>query len=169
MAAEDLEGQDLGEKAPQPEPQPEPIPMPGPASEPIPAPEPQPEPQPGPSRASRPAGTFEPAPSFTYEPGPSASGTAPSQASDWLEGVRTALKGFARMVSEWLNGWFPGHGNTVLFGILGLVLALLIFKIGFWRSLVITVLVIGGVAFGQQLDGDPKILRFLRDLLGRGE
>ena len=43
----------------------------------------------------------------------------------------------------------------------GILFAILIFTIGFWRTLLLVLLVLIGVAIGQQADGDPKILRAL--------
>lgn len=68
-------------------------------------------------------------------------------------------------VRQWLTETFPGHENAVLFGFLGFVLAILIFIIGFWRTLFILLLVLVGVAIGQQFDGDPRIINAIRDLV----
>ena len=145
MSVEDLAG-----KAPE-----EPV---VPEHVPTPEPQPAPDPEPAPTYAYDPMPSAGPAPEPTYEP---------ADAQERVESVRRGLHDAAGRAADWLNEWFPGHGNTVLFGILGLALAMLVFKIGIWRSIVVTVLVICGVAFGQYLDGDPKILRFIRDLLDK--
>jgi len=137
------------------------------ASEPVPSPMPNPEPEPTPTPEP------EPAPTYAYDPRPSA-GPAPEPVyepadDDRADSLRDSAAEAARKAADWLNRFVPGHGNTILFGIVGLLLALLVFKIGVWRSFVVLVLVVGGMAFGQYLDGDPKILRLFRDLLNRGE
>lgn len=60
--------------------------------------------------------------------------------------------------TAWLEGFMPGHGNAIFFGILFLILALVIIWLGFFPALFIALLVIVGVAFGQWLDGKPTIL-----------
>ena len=57
---------------------------------------------------------------------------------------------------------FVGHEHAILGGIAGLVIAFLMFTIGFWKTLFITLLVVVGVAIGQLIDGDPKIINVLR-------
>ncbi len=67
-------------------------------------------------------------------------------------------------VSAWVSRTFPGHENAFLGGVCGLVAAIVMAAIGFWRTLLLVVLVLIGVAIGQQADGDPKILRALGKL-----
>lgn len=71
-------------------------------------------------------------------------------------------------VGSWLRQNFPGHVNAVVFGFLGFVLAVMLFCIGLWQTLVIALLVACGVAFGQYLDGDPRIVRFVGRLFDNG-
>ncbi|MGN0071247.1 MAG: DUF2273 domain-containing protein [Atopobiaceae bacterium] len=66
----------------------------------------------------------------------------------------------------WLHETFPGHENAVLCGVLGLIVAILLFAIGFWATLLVALCVTVGVAIGQLLDGDPKIIEFVRGLFG---
>lgn len=68
----------------------------------------------------------------------------------------------------WLHETFPGHENAVVWGFVGFLVALLFFIIGFWRTLLVILLVAVGVAFGQVLDGDPRIINTLRGLF-RGD
>ena len=75
--------------------------------------------------------------------------------------------GIIRSISNWLSAAFPGHKNAVMLGLAGFVLAVLFFAIGFWRTLLITLFVVVGVAIGQVLDGDPKILRAVQRWLNR--
>ena len=73
--------------------------------------------------------------------------------------------------SAWVSRTFPGHENAFLGGVCGLLVAIVMAAIGFWRTLLLVILVLIGVAIGQQADGDPKILRALgkrfRDRDGR--
>ena len=71
---------------------------------------------------------------------------------------------FAR-ASRWLDETFPNSRNAVLGGVTGLVVALLLFTIGVLKTLVIAFLVVVGIACGQHLYGDPKIVRFIQNLM----
>ena len=66
--------------------------------------------------------------------------------------------------SAWVSRTFPGHENAFLGGVCGLLVAIVMAAIGFWRTLLLVLLVLIGVAIGQQADGDPKILRVLGKL-----
>ena len=65
----------------------------------------------------------------------------------------------------WLTSIFTGHSYAALGGVCGLVVALLVFFVGFWKTLFVCLLVLVGVAFGQYLDGDPKIVNRIRELV----
>ncbi len=79
--------------------------------------------------------------------------------------ARAAVDGARERATAFAEGIFPGHGNAILWGVIGFLAALLIFLLGFWRTLFIAFLVLVGVAFGQYLDGDPKIVRALMNLI----
>lgn len=88
---------------------------------------------------------------------------APGESPDTQgSSVRRAREG----LRSWLHDTFPGHENAVIWGFVGFLVALLFFIIGFWRTLVVVLLVVVGVAFGQVLDGDPKIINTVRGLFG---
>lgn len=74
--------------------------------------------------------------------------------------------GSARLLA-WVRRTFPGHEHAFWGGVLGFVVALLFLFLGLWRALVIVVLVVAGVAAGQALDGDSKIMDLLRRLFSR--
>lgn len=97
--------------------------------------------------ASQPAGGTEPASQPASGPEPAAQPGA-----------------FAR-ASHWLDETFPNSRNAVLGGVAGLVVALLLFTIGVLKTLIIAILVVVGIACGQYLDGDPKIVRFIQNLM----
>lgn len=83
--------------------------------------------------------------------------------------ARNAAGNARRQASAWLDGVAPGHGNAILFGIAGGVVALVILYVGFFQALLIAILVFAGVAFGQWLDGDPVIIDALSRLLRSGD
>ncbi|MBQ9315377.1 MAG: DUF2273 domain-containing protein [Atopobiaceae bacterium] len=60
------------------------------------------------------------------------------------------------------------HFHAVVGGVCGLVVAVLIFVVGFWQTLFVSLLAAVGVALGQYLDGDPKIVNLIRRLLSEG-
>lgn len=91
-------------------------------------------------------------------------GEAAPQGSEAPAGPDAAV----RNVRQWLERTFPGNVNAVVFALVGFCVALLLFAIGLWRTLVLVVLVTAGVAFGQYLDGDAKIIRFLGTLFSNG-
>lgn len=71
---------------------------------------------------------------------------------------------FAR-ASQWLDETFPHSKNAVLGGLCGLAVAILLFTIGIFKTLVIAILVVAGVALGQFADGDPKLVRIVEKLI----
>ena len=79
---------------------------------------------------------------------------------DFADAVGDAVGG----VRGALDRLFPGHANAALFALVGLVVALLVLAFGFWRMMLVVVLVVAGIAFGQCLDGDPKILNRLKEI-----
>lgn len=90
------------------------------------------------------------------------SGDAAQPASDPEPAAQPGA--FAR-ASRWLDETFPNSRNAVLGGVAGLVVALLLFTIGVLKTLVIAILVVVGIACGQYLDGEPKIVRFIQNLM----
>ncbi|MDO4537649.1 MAG: DUF2273 domain-containing protein, partial [Coriobacteriales bacterium] len=64
----------------------------------------------------------------------------------------------------WVDKTFGKNKYAFYGGLLALLVALLIFAIGFWRVLFISLLVLVGVAIGQVVDGDPRIIRTIRNL-----
>ena len=66
--------------------------------------------------------------------------------------------------SEWVHRTFAGHEHAFYGGVIAFVIALLVFAVGFWPVLFICLLVVAGVALGQVFDGDPRIIRAIRNL-----
>lgn len=75
------------------------------------------------------------------------------------------LQRAAKAVASWVKSTFPGHEKSFIGGLIGLVGALLFLSLGIGRALVVVIFVLIGVAVGQYLEGDPKILTALRDWL----
>lgn len=95
------------------------------------------------------------------EPQPASAGGA----SDKRENpFRTA----ASATSGWLADNFPGHEYAVFGGLCGLVVAILVFVIGFWQAIFLAICVTVGVAIGQYVDGNPTVVRFVRRFFGEG-
>ena len=69
-----------------------------------------------------------------------------------------------KSVLEMFEELFPGHANAALFGFIGFIVSLLIFIIGFWKTLLIVLLITVGISIGQILDGDPKIINICKEL-----
>ena len=86
--------------------------------------------------------------------------TSSAEAQDGSTG-----RSFLHSPLAWVERHFPGRVNAVLGGMVGLVLALMVFAIGFWKTLFVALFVLVGVALGQYLDGDPKIIDFLRRIV----
>ena len=92
----------------------------------------------------------------------------PTQRRDPRETGAAARKGLTDAVGKvvsMFDGVAPGHSNTIIFGIIGVIAALLLFSVGFWRTLFVVVMVTIGVAIGQYLDGTPKIIDFIRRVI----
>lgn len=116
--------------------------------------------------AKKPQVKVDPAPE--QEPAPKKAGGSSSLRESGKR-ARNAAGNARRQASAWLDGVAPGHGNAILFGIAGGVVALVILYVGFFQALLIAILVFAGVAFGQWLDGDPVIIDALSRLLRSGD
>lgn len=97
-------------------------------------------------------------------PAGDAKGSGPEASADG-----SAFREGANRVFSWVRRTFPGHENAFWGGVCGLLAAVVFFAIGFWRTVVIVVLVVVGVALGQVLDGDSKIVDALRRLFFRNQ
>lgn len=80
----------------------------------------------------------------------------------------SAAAGFSR-VSAWVSKTFPGHENAFWGGVLGLVAAVVLLAFGIFKTLVLVVLVVAGIAVGQLVDGDPKLIRALQRLFSNNQ
>lgn len=103
------------------------------------------------------------------DPKRDAKGASEASRDDVADMASTKQKAGTRPLEAaeaWFHKTFPGHENAVLCGFLGLIVAILLFAIGFWATLLVALCVTIGVAIGQMLDGDPKIISFFRGFMG---
>lgn len=84
-----------------------------------------------------------------------------------IPGSVRVMRDVLGVTDEHFERYAGSHKNTVLFGLAGFVLALLIIFLGFWETLVIAIFVLVGVIIGQALDGDNGIVNFFRRYFGR--
>lgn len=72
--------------------------------------------------------------------------------------------GFIKGLGAAVWAYADSHHYTVLYGVIGFVLAVLILTIGLWATIVIAVFAGVGAALGQIRDGDNGIVNFFRRL-----
>lgn len=72
-------------------------------------------------------------------------------------------------VRDWVRRAFPGGEGAFWGGVVGLVAAIVFLVLGVWYTAVIAAFVLVGVAVGQVVDGDPKILNLIRSLFSRNQ
>lgn len=77
-----------------------------------------------------------------------------------------ATIGFIEGVGRRAWAYADAHPHTVLYGAVGLLLAVLILVLGLWRTIVIAIFVGVGAAIGQVRDGEGGIYRFFNRLFG---
>lgn len=119
------------------------------------------EAEPTDATTAQPEATAAPADSQAAE---HATETAGDQADQAKDKPVHSPRNVTKAAQGWLHATFPGHENAAFGGICGLVVAVLVFVIGFWQTLFITLCVLVGVAVGQYADGNPKVVRFVSKL-----
>lgn len=77
-----------------------------------------------------------------------------------------ATLGFIEGVGRRAWAYADAHPHTVLYGAIGLLLAVLILVLGLWHTIVIAIFVGVGAAIGQARDGEGGIYRFFSRLFG---
>ena len=118
--------------------------------------------KPSSQQAAKPASAAKPQrPRIVSEPAPDPASRSAAQEGARKEPARPTLP----KALAWIERIAPGHVNAVLGGFAGLIVALMVFVVGLWQTLFVCALVVVGVAVGQYLDGDPKIVNMLRSLL----
>ena len=95
-------------------------------------------------------------------------GAAKGSQSSGASSAGSAQAGFSR-VSAWVSKTFPGHENAFWGGVLGLVAAVVLLAFGILKTLIVAVLVVAGIAVGQLVDGDPKLIRALQRLFSNNQ
>ena len=149
---------EVPQEAPAAAEEPKATPAPKPKAAPAPKPKPASKPHVGVSVAAPTEDPVEPARETTVP-------RAKAKPADRAAEVAPTSRGTLPKPLAWVERIAPGHVNAVLGGLAGLIVALLVFVVGFWKTLFVCALVVVGVAVGQCLDGDPKIVNKLRQLL----
>ena len=90
-------------------------------------------------------------------------GKAGNAASGDSGAAGSAAAGFSR-VSAWVGKTFPGHENAFWGGVFGLVAAVVLLAFGILKTLIVA-----GIAVGQLVDGDPKLIRALQRLFSNNQ
>lgn len=85
---------------------------------------------------------------------------AASQTKDEKRGVFASMK-------QAMAPYVEGHSHTVLYGIVGFVIAALILLAGFWPTVLLVLFAAVGVVIGRYRDGDQKTRAAMRNLLNR--
>lgn len=70
-------------------------------------------------------------------------------------------------IVQWFRTTFPGHENTVMFGLLGALAAVIFLLFDLYHTIIFVVFIVIGVAIGQKFDGKPTIIRFIKRLFRR--
>ena len=96
-----------------------------------------------------------------------AQGAPETSADDGSYTVGEAVRDGSARLFAWVRRAFPGHEHAFWGGVLGFVVAVLFLVLGLFKALVIVALVTVGVAIGQALDGDSKIMDLVRRLFSR--
>lgn len=110
-------------------------------------------------------GTPVPAPKTQTDDGAKGKAGAGAAAGS---GTDPAAAGFSH-VSAWVSKTFPGHENAFWGGVLGLLAAIVLLAFGIFKTLILVVLVMAGIAVGQLVDGDPKLIRALQRLFSNNQ
>ena len=115
-------------------------------------------------------GTPAPAPKAQTDDGAKGKAGAGAAAGSGTAGSGTdpAAAGFSH-VSAWVSKTFPGHENAFWGGVLGLLAAIVLLAFGIFKTLILLVLVVAGIAVGQLVDGDPKLIRALQRLFSNNQ
>jgi uncharacterized membrane protein len=73
--------------------------------------------------------------------------------------------GAAKGISAWVKRTFPGHEHAFWGAVIGLIIALLVFAIGFLQTLFIVLLVCLGAAVGQFIDGGSSMEELIQRIM----
>lgn len=66
-----------------------------------------------------------------------------------------------------IKNFLKFHWNEFKCALMGLIIAILFLTLGFWRTILILLLVTIGKAIGQVKDNNPRILFFLRRIFNK--
>lgn len=119
--------------------------------------------------APREAAASEAADELTTAAAPSANAVeeeaAPLGASAEPAATEAAPSSRLSAAASWLSRMFPGNEHAVVGGLAGLLVAVMMFVAGFWKTLFVVCMIVVGVTVGQCLDGNPKIIEFVRRVI----
>lgn len=87
-------------------------------------------------------------------------GATRTQPADEATAQAAASPTFGERCGKRFYAYYPKNRNTVVYACVGLIIALGFLSIGFWRTLLIGLLMTCGIAYGQYRDGNPRIVRF---------
>lgn len=77
-----------------------------------------------------------------------------------------ATWGFIEGIGHAAWSYADAHPHTVLYGAIGLILAVLILVVGLWHTIVIAIFVGVGAALGQMRDGEGGLYSLFTKLFG---
>lgn len=63
--------------------------------------------------------------------------------------------------------FYKRNTAAVCLGVVGFIIALSIFSIGFFKTLLFCILILAGIIIGQYIDGKPKIIMFFMRLFNK--
>lgn len=70
---------------------------------------------------------------------------------------------------EGIYALWAAHKGKIVGGVCGFILAVLMLVIGFWKTMLILLLVSLGATIGSQVDDREQLLRWLDRILKRGK
>lgn len=81
-------------------------------------------------------------------------------------GFQDTTWGFIEGMGKRAWSYADGHPHTVLYGAIGLILAVLILVLGLWRTIVIAIFVGVGAGIGQMRDGRGGLYNIFSRIFG---
>lgn len=106
---------------------------------------------------AKPKTTAQPKTKTQVDSAPAANDTPTKSALEQIQSVPRSANG-------WVHRTFPGHEHAFYGACIALFLALLTFAIGPIKVFFLCLVVLIGIAIGQVFDGNPVIVRAIRDL-----
>ena len=73
---------------------------------------------------------------------------------------------FSHLKKVWFE-FYPSHRNQVIYGTIGLLIAMGFLIAGFWPTLLLAVFIFVGVLYGRYRDGDRRVMVLIRRIIDR--